>query len=746
MFKMKLLRKALPVTVLILLVMSLCACSGSVKSKKYELSETSLTSTKNSSYAKLKGFKAKQKTASSSMIELYFNSETGDVGVKNTATGKMWYALPDKYVKGCARVPSVISAQVVLNGQIIELNSCVDLKGKAKVTSEKIENGVKAVYTLEYAVDDSSNVSFNIPVEFTLVDGNFYAKVDCASIENNSTVDGAVLTKLRLLNNFGSSAQATDSEYILVPDNCGGIIHTSKATKKFGDVSLKIYGDEEGNNAIMGVFGIKRGSNAFVCIIRQGDAIATVNAGTSKSKAKYNMVGAEFDITESKTFDKKDKSYISVSGEAYSGNIELCYRFLSGDNASYSGMSVACREQLIRDGFLSSGEVDMTGDLPMVLSVLATANTQPSKQSVLTTYEQLQDMLIHLKNKGFSNIYVRYKAALSGGDNQSNISKAEFLASLGTQESYDELTEYMSAQNLSLFTDISCLTVPKSAAGVSKYASNVMGDNTRVAEENAFGVKNERETIGLSVVEENVISLIGFARDNGLEAVSVNDAASFLYSDYSEGATRAGMKETIAREIASISGTSRLMVEKGNLYALKNAEIISDMPLNTSVKNSSCYESVPFVQLVLHGTLDYSCEPINFSSDYRNAILRAVEYGALPSFEWCYEEVMTKAEEESSLAAAQEESTEKKSSESDSGTIDKTYSYNQWANVAYAYYEKANKALGDLRDQRMTAHYAVKKNFYCTEYGDTKIYVNYTSKDITVSGVTVPAKDFMRIN
>ena len=36
---------------------------------------------------------------------------------------------------------------------------------------------------------------------------------------------------------------------------------------------------------------------------------------------------------------------------------------------------------------------------------------------------------------------------------------------------------------------------------------------------------------------------------------------------------------------------------------------------------------------------------------------------------------------------------------------------------------------------------------FCTEY-DTgaKIYVNYTESDVTVSGITVPAGDFIRIN
>ena len=745
---MRSLRKTLPLIAIILVLLGMCACGSSVKSSRYELSESILTAEKKTAYAQARQFGAKLKVASSSMAELYFDEASGDVAVRNATTGKWWYSLPEKYVQGGKLLPSVLSAQVVFEGKLIELNSCVNANDHVKVTGEKIENGVRAKYTLKYKLDDDRMISFAIPVEYTLTDGNFCAKIDCASIEDLSSAQGAVITKLRLLDFFGSSTTAGNNEYLLVPDNCGGIIKTAKATEKFKDMSLKVYGDSEGNSAVIGAFGVKRDNDAFVCIIRKGDALATVNAGTAKSESKYNKVGAQFDITESKTFTKKDKTYISVSGKTYDGSIELCYRFLSGDNATYSGMSVACREQLIRDGVLSTGTVETDGDLPMVLSVLATANTEPSKLSVLTTFEQLQDMLTHLKSKGLSNIYVKYMGALSGGDNQRNVSGVEFLKSLGTSENYDELTNYMSAQNLTLFTDIKCLTIPKSATRASKYAQDVMNDNVSVSEENGFSVKNERDAIGFNVIEDSVISLIRFAKDNSLGAVSVSDAASFLYSDYSEGATRDDVKNEISEEISSVSGTSRLMVSVGNLYALKNADVISDMPLATSRINSTCYNSVPFVQLVLHGTIDYSCKPINLSLNYRTSILRAVEFGALPAFEWCYEEALTPAEEESSKAAEEAETTAAKQS-ADSGnteTIDKTYSYTQWANVAYAYYEKANKALGDLRDQRMTAHYAVKSGFYCTEYGDTKIYVNYTSKDVTVSGVTVPANDFMRIN
>ncbi len=76
------------------------------------------------------------------------------------------------------------------------------------------------------------------------------------------------------------------------------------------------------------------------------------------------------------------------------------------------------------------------------------------------------------------------------------------------------------------------------------------------------------------------------------------------------------------------------------------------------------------------------------------------------------------------------------------------YSYSDWATEAYAFYEKANAVLGSLRDERMTSHYEVQDGLYCSEYGGTSVYVNYTDKDIEIKSlaITVPAGNFVRIN
>jgi hypothetical protein len=164
------------------------------------------------------------------------------------------------------------------------------------------------------------------------------------------------------------------------------------------------------------------------------------------------------------------------------------------------------------------------------------------------------------------------------------------------------------------------------------------------------------------------------------------------------------------------------MAVKGNFYMLKNLDSVINIPLGTTVSQSGAYIAVPFVQLVLHGIVDYAGEPINTGINLEETLLKYVEYGACPHFEWNYEPIKGNAETD-------------------------TFYYDNTINAAAEFYAEANEALNDLRDARMTDHYEVEDGVYCTEY-DTgaRIYVNYTNDDFSTLGVVVGARDFLRVN
>ena len=155
---------------------------------------------------------------------------------------------------------------------------------------------------------------------------------------------------------------------------------------------------------------------------------------------------------------------------------------------------------------------------------------------------------------------------------------------------------------------------------------------------------------------------------------------------------------------------------------LKNVDSVISIPLGTSVAQSGAYQAVPFVQLILHGITDYAGEPINTGINLRETILKNIEYGACPHFEWNYEPVIGQTEN------------------------DRFY-YDNTINDAAGFYTEANEALNDLRDARITDHYEVEDGIFCTEY-DTgaRIYVNYTNTDFSILGVVVEARNFLRVN
>ena len=163
------------------------------------------------------------------------------------------------------------------------------------------------------------------------------------------------------------------------------------------------------------------------------------------------------------------------------------------------------------------------------------------------------------------------------------------------------------------------------------------------------------------------------------------------------------------------------MVDTGNMYMLKNADVVANLPSTAAYPESDTYTAVPFVQMVLHGIVEYAHTPQNTETD-AIYFLKAMEYGALPSDSWIFE--TTKSDE-----------------------INALYNYENQITAAAEQYTKANALLADLRDARMTAHEKVQDGVYRTEYNNsTVIYFNYNSEAVSVNAFTVAPMSFLRVN
>ena len=680
-----------------------------------------------------------QSVASSGFIELKVDPKSNSFCIVESTKQKVWSALPllSDIASGetLTSNASVVSITVSGSTDSYILNSQDNSLAYGKASYNTKENGAEFIYdiyadkaTAEKSSLEKSDIAFRVNLNVTLADGSMLA--DC-TYSNLSGNPDAYIESIDILNGFGSFNNSHEDDFLLVPDGSGAIIKTATYDESFEPLTFSVYGDdpstgtESDGAAIVPAFGIKHGESAFVALIQSGDASAYINADKAKTISEYNTVYSSFNITP--TIYRNKTIYSSKTATV--NNISLCYRFLSGNNATYAGLASACREQLIRNSVLSTKSAADSDYLPLHLTLTGAAKTSFGPINYLkklTTFEQAQDMLVRMKNKGINNVSVRYSGVFSGGLDSRDIRNSNMLSKLGGADKLSELFNYMTTQKMSLFLDISLLSSSKSfnsgnAMSINKTDSEYNPDN--YLSEYMGNSSADRKLRRISELSDIVATVVNNTKAYSFSGYCISDAGSLLYSDFSNGGLlREDASIEIAKAIAPLSTDHSTMTSIGNFYMLKNIDSVIDLPLESKASESGAYISVPFVQLILHGIVDYSGEAINTDINSNELMLKYIEYGACPHYEWNYVPVIDATEND-------------------------IFYYDNTINSAAEFYTEANETLNDLRTARMTDHYEVENGVFCTEYDTgSMIYVNYTDSDCTVLGAVVEARSFIRIN
>ncbi|MGI6268608.1 MAG: DUF5696 domain-containing protein, partial [Acutalibacteraceae bacterium] len=73
--------------------------------------------------------------------------------------------------------------------------------------------------------------------------------------------------------------------------------------------------------------------------------------------------------------------------------------------------------------------------------------------------------------------------------------------------------------------------------------------------------------------------------------------------------------------------------------------------------------------------------------------------------------------------------------------------YEEWVVKSVDGYKKFNDLFQDLRDAKITNHYMVQEDLYCTVYNNMNyVYVNYSNEDITYNNLVIKANNYLRVN
>ncbi len=700
-----------------------------------------------------------QKVASSDYAELYIDKTTYAISLKDKSNSYTWYALPQK----SNSTSYAFAVTLYTESGIYNLNTQDNSVAFSSATYETGNNSVTVNYVLSnnaetvkkaYGDISKNDIYVAFSVTYTLDEQTLTTNIDLSQIK---CTKGAFISEISVLPCLGASYDDSVNDYFLLPDGAGAVMYTSKADESTDNVSVAVYGTdpysgktETTASATVPVFGIKRNNNAFAAIITDGDALATIKA-SRKTSTHPSTINATFAVTAVKSAENGKTYY----GSSYSGNITVVYKFLSGDFANYSGMAYSAREEFIKNGTLPYEAYNSNSDyIPFCVTVIGS-----QENSTLTTIQQAIDISDALKSKGIDNIQLNFKGLFSGGYAQKNLYSASILKDTGGESAYYYLYEYAKRQNFTFYTDINIFSTSKydtddciNTVDGEKAVYSMKNDlayrnylqsrlSTRIGNEAVSIGESKRnpalysQTDSFSMyllpaekVSQKISAFLSDDIAKNTVAFSVNDAGYILSS--SDAADRQTAKNTVAAQLKTLASNGGVSVKGGNIYTLYAAEFVSETQFDTFYPESSSYEPVPFIQSIIHGSVLYSGKPIDAADPlYKYDMLQCIEYGAMPAFEWVFDNTSIFCYDGYLLSERISEFTE--------------------------FYQKANDALKDVSDSSIISHKKITRDtdgksitgVYCTSYSNgTQIYVNYTgSAVVTPENIVIGAYDFIKV-
>ncbi len=170
--------------------------------------------------------------------------------------------------------------------------------------------------------------------------------------------------------------------------------------------------------------------------------------------------------------------------------------------------------------------------------------------------------------------------------------------------------------------------------------------------------------------------------------ISVSTMGSDLNSNFDEDepVNRTDSEAYVVSVLNRIKNEDKLdiMLDKGNAYTLKYVSHIIDASIDSSHYRYSSYP-VPFVGMVLHGSINYSGSPLNYSGTPMYDILRSIESGANPYYVLC---------------------TQNSAYLKDDSLLSEYYGvdYETWFDSIVETYTLLNGYIGDLQQYRITDH------------------------------------------
>lgn len=580
--------------------------------------------------------------------------------------------------------------------------------------------------------------SYLVTVEYWLEDGDLMINIPCDEILFHPENPLTTLT----LNGAATYAEQTQAGSYLLPAGSGALQRFSDGTERnnayrfYGADSLNTVTTAEEQTFPFPAYGMLReDGSGLLAVIEQGAELATLNERFTDGACQLALSFQILDYGDSSVTVQQTSTVFN--GSTYQGDLTVRYQFLS-EADSFTDLAAAYRRLLLKQEKLPETAAD-TGSLLIELVGNVSYSYQwaglipATRQLALTDWETSLAICRTLTDAGlepalklsgynqgglFCQVPGKYRWASCLGSASAREAFLQFLAERGLDTYLDVNLAYFYAGQNQLFTGYS-------AHSMSAHFADNQTASRALASPSASGALAKAGTL-------YVVSPFGFGNYAASYAenldvrlgVSLGDSLLSLSTDYTEKhpQNRNDALNALTGAVAELSQERPVMGKNPLVTALQDLTMAEELGMAGSA-SYAVSEYVPFLQTVLHGHVNYTCVPLNGTSDYRTALLQAVETGSALKYTL-------------------------------SGGFDRRLMETEYGYLYYADWDKwQDTILQDaaavaelyegIRGQEIVSHQR-RGNLACTTYADgTAVYVNYGEADGVWETVTVPARGWI---
>jgi hypothetical protein len=653
---------------------------------------------------------------------LYVRPDNTQIAVLDKASGYRWTSNPTKE----ELAGETVKGQLLANLQSPFLLTHVRTQGADQTVRETLSNQTAGMQIAMIRKPEGLQIEYSFPakqlgfvMQYELTDSGLKVKVPAAGIREQGA---SALFSLDVLPYFGA-APAKENGYVFVPDGPGGLIRFDQEHASLTrGYSHQVYGKEITNeenwtrtgerreDIAYPVFGLKKGDHAFLAVMTKGEDSANVSAMAPGIKSSFYQVFSSQIYREEYLYRMSRLAAPSkaVQKERLNRDREVEYRFLNGADVDYVGMAGAYRSYLQETGRLTEA-LKPVDHVPLYLKIMG-GNYEKAfgriRYVAATTFEQAGDIVSTLQSKGVASLRTIFYGWQNEGDYNME-RRFPIDPALGGEAAAKTFISGMKERGVPVSFSEDFLWVDGHSSFSGKTDAIRGIDGTAYVDDGWYIAKPAYTAVTAADTVNRLKKL-------GVDGIHFSGIGEMLLNDYEPSGIQTreyaktvydGLLKYTREALGSAS------VNQGDAYALGQTDYIDGLPSESSY-DFMIDETVPFYPIVLHGFVPYTFGDGNLRDDEDAEFLRAIEYGALPSFFVTHDDSRKLKDTPSNFLYSSR--------------------FDKWERRIEEEYAKFD-SLSRLYSMRIIGHEKLSGQKYATTYEDgTRVIVDYGVKDFTV--------------